>query len=133
MSFSSLPSVTQAYLARRYATIGAILMSKKVVDGVRDKGGFWKHGHTYQVWFFPLECPQIFLRWIVGASDLLCCVFGCSKGHQGRQTYRAVPRSRRISLFFADRTFTGTQLYHCAGDVRHPRRRVRSYFSPVGS
>jgi len=34
---------------RRYATIGAILMSKKVVDGVRDQGGFWKHGHTYQV------------------------------------------------------------------------------------
>jgi len=59
-------------------------MSKKVVDGVRDKGGFWKHGHTYQVRFFLPERPSIFLRRIVGASDLLCCVFGRSKGHQGR-------------------------------------------------
>lgn len=36
----------------RYATIGAVFMSKKIVDGIRDKGGFWKHGHTYQVCFF---------------------------------------------------------------------------------
>lgn len=32
-----------------YACIGAILMSKKVTDVIRDNGGFWKHGHTYQV------------------------------------------------------------------------------------
>ena len=24
-------------------------MSKQVADGIRDKNGFWKHGHTYQV------------------------------------------------------------------------------------
>ena len=33
----------------RYACIGAVLMSKQVADGIRDKNGFWKHGHTYQV------------------------------------------------------------------------------------
>lgn len=32
-----------------YASIGAILISKKVADGIRDTSGFWKHGHTYQV------------------------------------------------------------------------------------
>ncbi|OBZ73839.1 hypothetical protein A0H81_06383 [Grifola frondosa] len=37
-----------------YASIGAILMSKKVADGVRDSAGFWKHGHTYQA--HPLAC-----------------------------------------------------------------------------
>jgi len=24
-------------------------MSKQVADGIRDKNGFWKHGHTYMV------------------------------------------------------------------------------------
>lgn len=33
----------------RYVTIGAVLMSKRVADGIRSNGGFWKHGHTYQV------------------------------------------------------------------------------------
>lgn len=33
----------------RYASIGAILISKKVADGIRDTSGIWKHGHTYQV------------------------------------------------------------------------------------
>jgi hypothetical protein len=33
----------------RYAPIGAILMSKRIADGIRDNSGFWKHGHTYQV------------------------------------------------------------------------------------
>jgi hypothetical protein len=57
----------------RYASIGAVLMSKEVADGVRDGSGLcvwvfsdynnhahidfppffesWKHGHTYQVGF----------------------------------------------------------------------------------
>jgi len=108
LSFSSLLLVTKADLACRYATIGAILMSKKVVDGVRDKGGFWKHGHTYQVRFFSRTPSPIFLRWIIGAPDLLRCVFGRSKSHQGRQTVRTVSYSRRIPLFFADRTIIGT-------------------------
>jgi len=33
----------------RYATIGAILISHKVADGLRAGTGIWKHGHTYQV------------------------------------------------------------------------------------
>ncbi|PCH36374.1 PLP-dependent transferase [Wolfiporia cocos MD-104 SS10] len=37
-----------------YASIGAVLMSKKVADGIRDSAGFWKHGHTYQA--HPLAC-----------------------------------------------------------------------------
>jgi len=35
-----------------YASIGAVLMSQKVVDGIRS--GIWKHGHTYQA--HPLAC-----------------------------------------------------------------------------
>lgn len=33
----------------RYASIGAVLISKRIADGVRDTSGFLKHGHTYQV------------------------------------------------------------------------------------
>jgi adenosylmethionine-8-amino-7-oxononanoate aminotransferase len=33
----------------RYASIGAVLMSKRIADGIRDGSGFWQHGHTYQV------------------------------------------------------------------------------------
>ena len=33
----------------RYASIGAVLMSKKVAQGIRGNSGIWKHGHTYQV------------------------------------------------------------------------------------
>ncbi|KAH8077869.1 pyridoxal phosphate-dependent transferase [Cristinia sonorae] len=31
-----------------YVSIGAILMSQRIADGIRDSAGFWKHGHTYQ-------------------------------------------------------------------------------------
>ncbi|TCD71722.1 hypothetical protein EIP91_005488 [Steccherinum ochraceum] len=31
-----------------YVSIGAVLMSKRIADGIRDSSGFWKHGHTYQ-------------------------------------------------------------------------------------
>ncbi|KAG6812731.1 hypothetical protein H0H92_000948 [Tricholoma furcatifolium] len=37
-----------------YASIGAILMSKKVADGIRNGSGLVKHGHTYQG--HPLAC-----------------------------------------------------------------------------
>ncbi|KAF7336663.1 RING-type domain-containing protein [Mycena venus] len=37
-----------------YATIGAVLMSKRIVSGLRDASGLWKHGHTYQA--NPLAC-----------------------------------------------------------------------------
>lgn len=32
-----------------YASIGAVLMSQRVANGIRDRNGFWQHGHTYQV------------------------------------------------------------------------------------
>jgi adenosylmethionine-8-amino-7-oxononanoate aminotransferase len=38
----------------RYASIGAVLMTEKIADGIRDGAGFWKHGHTYQA--HPLAC-----------------------------------------------------------------------------
>ena len=40
----------------RYASIGAVLMSPKVVDGIRGTSGLWKHGHTYQVslYYYPI-------------------------------------------------------------------------------
>ncbi|RDX51245.1 PLP-dependent transferase [Lentinus brumalis] len=37
-----------------YASIGAVLVSKRVADGLRDASGFWKHGHTYQA--HPIAC-----------------------------------------------------------------------------
>lgn len=37
-----------------YASIGAVLMSKRVAEGIRDTSGVWKHGHTYQA--HPLAC-----------------------------------------------------------------------------
>ncbi|KAF5362577.1 hypothetical protein D9756_002252 [Leucocoprinus leucothites] len=37
-----------------YASIGAVLMSKKVAQGIRGSSGIWKHGHTYQA--HPLAC-----------------------------------------------------------------------------
>ncbi|KAJ6513202.1 PLP-dependent transferase [Mycena sanguinolenta] len=37
-----------------YASIGAVLMSKRIVAGLRDASGLWKHGHTYQA--NPLAC-----------------------------------------------------------------------------
>ncbi|KAL4245223.1 class-III pyridoxal-phosphate-dependent aminotransferase family protein [Abortiporus biennis] len=37
-----------------YASIGAVLMSKRVAEGIRDTAGFMKHGHTYQA--HPLAC-----------------------------------------------------------------------------
>ncbi|KAL9713467.1 hypothetical protein Ac2012v2_003077 [Leucoagaricus gongylophorus] len=37
-----------------YASIGAVLMSKRVAQGIRGNSGIWKHGHTYQA--HPLAC-----------------------------------------------------------------------------
>ncbi|KAK7033165.1 RING-type domain-containing protein [Favolaschia claudopus] len=37
-----------------YASIGAVLMSKRIANGLRDASGLWKHGHTYQG--NPLAC-----------------------------------------------------------------------------
>lgn len=53
-----------------YASIGAVLMSKRVADGIRDKNGFWKHGHTYMA--HPLSCAAaIAVQKVIAAENLL--------------------------------------------------------------
>lgn len=37
-----------------YVSIGAVLMSEKIANGIRDHSGFWNHGHTYQA--HPVAC-----------------------------------------------------------------------------
>ena len=39
---------------RRYTPMGAVLVSKKVADGMRSRAGVWQHGYTYQA--HPLCC-----------------------------------------------------------------------------
>lgn len=59
-----------------YACIGAVLMSKQVADGIRDKNGFWKHGHTYQAQ--PIACAAaVAVQKVIAAENLL---------ENGRQT-----------------------------------------------
>ncbi|KAF9461243.1 hypothetical protein BDZ94DRAFT_1196596 [Collybia nuda] len=53
-----------------YATIGAVLISKKVANGVRDNSGFWKHGHTYQAQ--PLACAAaLAVQEVIKSENLL--------------------------------------------------------------
>lgn len=53
-----------------YATIGAVLMSKKVAEGIRDGSGFWKHGHTYQGQ--PLACAaSLAVQKVIESENLL--------------------------------------------------------------
>ncbi|RPD53382.1 PLP-dependent transferase [Lentinus tigrinus ALCF2SS1-7] len=37
-----------------YASIGAVLISKRVAEGLQAGSGYWKHGHTYQA--HPISC-----------------------------------------------------------------------------
>ncbi|KAG7094891.1 hypothetical protein E1B28_005698 [Marasmius oreades] len=53
-----------------YASIGAVLISKEVAQGIRSKSGFWKHGHTYQS--SPLACAaSIAVQKVIAAENLL--------------------------------------------------------------
>ncbi|KAI9062551.1 PLP-dependent transferase [Trametes sanguinea] len=53
-----------------YASIGAVLMSKRVASGVRDASGFWKHGHTYQA--NPLACAaSLAVQKVIADENLL--------------------------------------------------------------
>ena len=67
--------------AHSYGSIGALLMSKKIADGIRDASGFWKHGHTYQVrpfvCYFVCEAGFIICVCYIGAPSSLCS-FACS-------------------------------------------------------
>ncbi|THV00752.1 PLP-dependent transferase [Dendrothele bispora CBS 962.96] len=57
-------------LSAGYAPIGAVLMSKKIVDGIRGKSGFWKHGHTYQS--HPLACAAaVAVQEVIESENLL--------------------------------------------------------------
>ncbi|RDB23949.1 hypothetical protein Hypma_009168 [Hypsizygus marmoreus] len=53
-----------------YASIGAILMSKRIASGIRDNSGFWKHGHTYQCQ--PLACAAaLAVQKVIESENLL--------------------------------------------------------------
>ncbi|KAF5336717.1 hypothetical protein D9758_015080 [Tetrapyrgos nigripes] len=53
-----------------YASIGAVLMNKRVADGLRGKSGFWKHGHTYQS--HPLACAaSLAVQEVIESDNLL--------------------------------------------------------------
>lgn len=53
-----------------YAAIGAVLISKKVADGIRDASGVWKHGHTYQA--HPIACAaSLAVQKVIEEEDLL--------------------------------------------------------------
>uniref|UniRef100_A0A0W0F666 PLP-dependent transferase n=1 Tax=Moniliophthora roreri TaxID=221103 RepID=A0A0W0F666_MONRR len=51
-----------------YASIGAVLMSKQIAEGI--KSGFWKHGHTYQG--NPLACAaSVAVQKVIASENLL--------------------------------------------------------------
>ncbi|KXN92384.1 hypothetical protein AN958_07002 [Leucoagaricus sp. SymC.cos] len=53
-----------------YASIGAVLMSKKVAQGIRGNSGIWRHGHTYQA--HPLACAAaLAVQRVIEEEDLL--------------------------------------------------------------
>ncbi|KAJ7678854.1 PLP-dependent transferase [Mycena polygramma] len=53
-----------------YAAIGAVLMSKRIVAGLRDASGLWKHGHTYQA--NPLSCAAaLAVQKVIKSENLL--------------------------------------------------------------
>ncbi|KAF9563918.1 PLP-dependent transferase [Agrocybe pediades] len=53
-----------------YASIGAVLMSQRIADGIRDKSGLWKHGHTYQA--HPLACAaSLAVQEVIEKENLL--------------------------------------------------------------
>ncbi|KAI0319975.1 PLP-dependent transferase [Amylostereum chailletii] len=53
-----------------YASIGAVLMSKRFAQGIRDSAGFMKHGHTYQS--HPLACAAaLAVQKVVASENLL--------------------------------------------------------------
>ncbi|KAK7685829.1 hypothetical protein QCA50_011175 [Cerrena zonata] len=53
-----------------YASIGAVLMSKRISDGIRDTAGYLKHGHTYQA--HPIACAaSLAVQRVVNNENLL--------------------------------------------------------------
>ncbi|KAG9010314.1 hypothetical protein FRB94_010664 [Tulasnella sp. JGI-2019a] len=53
-----------------YASIGAVLMNKRVADGINSGSGWWQHGHTYQA--HPLACvAALAVQKIIAEENLL--------------------------------------------------------------
>jgi len=53
-----------------YASIGAVLMSKRIATGLRGASGLWKHGHTYQG--NPLSCAAaLAVQKVIVSENLL--------------------------------------------------------------
>ncbi|KAJ7625513.1 pyridoxal phosphate-dependent transferase [Roridomyces roridus] len=53
-----------------YAPIGAVLVSKRIVAGLRGASGLWKHGHTYQA--NPLACAaSLAVQKVITSENLL--------------------------------------------------------------
>ncbi|KDQ18214.1 hypothetical protein BOTBODRAFT_53000 [Botryobasidium botryosum FD-172 SS1] len=53
-----------------YSPIGAVLMSKRIADGVRSGSGFWQHGHTYQA--VPISCAAaLAVQKVIKSENLL--------------------------------------------------------------
>ncbi|TDL21827.1 PLP-dependent transferase [Rickenella mellea] len=53
-----------------YASIGAVLFSERIAEGIRDHSGLWMHGHTYQA--HPLACAAaLAVQHVISSSNLL--------------------------------------------------------------
>ncbi|KAF8264513.1 PLP-dependent transferase [Lactarius quietus] len=79
-------------LGAGYACIAAVLMSKQIADGIRDKNGFWKHGHTYQAQ--PISCAAaVAVQKVIAAENLL---------ENGRQTGEYLAQLLRERLLSHD-------------------------------
>ena len=56
--------------AGRYASIGAVLVSKRITDGLRDSSAVLKHGHTYQA--HPIACAaSLAVQKVIAQENLL--------------------------------------------------------------
>ncbi|KAG8742527.1 hypothetical protein FRC10_001294 [Ceratobasidium sp. 414] len=57
-------------MGRRFASIGAVLVSPKVAKGIRDGSGYWLHGHTYQA--HPLaSAASLAVQRVIASENLL--------------------------------------------------------------
>ncbi|KAH8980518.1 PLP-dependent transferase [Lactarius hatsudake] len=82
-----------------YACIAAVLMSKQVADAIRDKNGFWKHGHTYQA--HPISCAAaVAVQKVIAAENLL------ENGRQTGEFLAQLLRERLLSPDALARPFT---------------------------
>lgn len=107
---------------RRYASIGAVLISKKVAEGIRGKSGLWKHGHTYQV-SLRVQNGVVLLRYHwTGPPASMCRLPRRPTGDQIREPAREYPRPRCLPRQTPQRPPPRPELSCCSVHVRHTRR-----------